>query len=140
MNDSELRELCNKFFDALETRDVETIESLYSDDLEFWINVTGEAKPRDKSLAATRDGYARHRRRTYDDRRINTFNGGFVVQYTLNIMRHSGERSAFWACVVARCRNGKIVRMDEYIDSGKFAPPPAAPAPEKKTAAKTGAH
>lgn len=122
MQDTELRELCHRFFDALESRDVETIEGLYADGMEFWINVTGQAKPREESLKATREGYARHRRRTYNDRIINTFKTGFIVQYTLNIVRHDGQQSAFWACVVAQCRDGKITRMEEYIDSGKFAP------------------
>jgi ketosteroid isomerase-like protein len=126
LQDIELRALCHQFFDALEKRDVDTIDSLYADDMEFWINITGEAKPRDKSLAATRDGYARHRRRTYNDRRVNTFDCGFIAQYSLNIVRHDGQESSFWACVIAQCRNGKITRMEEYIDSGKFALPPSA--------------
>lgn len=122
LHDTQLRELCHRFFDALETRDVDTIEALYAEDMEFWINVTGQAKPRSESLKATREGYARHRRRTYDDRHINTFKTGFVVQYTLNIVRHDGSKASLWACVIAHCRDGKIKRMEEYIDSGKFAP------------------
>ncbi len=126
LQDTELREICHQFFDALESRDVDTIARLYAGDMEFWINITGEAKTKDKSLAATRDGYARHRRRTYCDRRVNTFDCGFIAQYSLNIVRHDGEKSAFWACIIAQCRDGKIARMEEYIDSGKFAPQPIA--------------
>ena len=68
-----------------------------------------------------RDGAKLHRRRTYDDRTINTFAGGFVVQYSVNVVTHSGAKASLWACVIAQCRNGRITRIDEYLDAGKFA-------------------
>ncbi len=123
MTDTELRELCNRFFDAIERRDMAEIAASYEDGLEFWINIRGTAKSKEESLAATRDGYPLHRRRTYNDRRIDTFDGGFLMRYTLNITRHDGQTSAYWASVVALCRDDRIYRIDEYIDAGKFPKP-----------------
>ena len=34
---------------------------------------------------------------------------------------HTGHRGALWICIVAHCRDGKITRIDEYMDSSKFA-------------------
>ena len=123
MTDGELRALCHQFFDALEARDVKTIASLYHDDLAFWFNVTDATTTRAQNLDTLAAGYARHRRRTYSDRIINTFDGGFVMQYTLNIVQHSGQKSVLFPCVVVQCKDGQITRMDEYIDSGKFSAP-----------------
>lgn len=123
MDDGDLRELCHRFFDALERRDIGEIDSIFSPDLTFWVNVTGNEAPKDHMMKAITEGYARHRRRTYNDRMIDTFDGGFVVQYTLNIVQHDGRKSAFWACLVARCKDNMIVRVDEYLDSGKFTAP-----------------
>ena len=123
MKDSELRELCRRYFDAVERRDVETVAELYAPGFVFWINLTGVESGRDENLKALREGYALHRRRSYDDRRIDTFETGFVARYSVNVVEHGGRRTSLWACVVAQCRDGRITRIDEYLDSSKFRPP-----------------
>lgn len=130
MTDTELRALCHRFFDALEARDLDGVADCYAPDMAFWINVTGEERSRAENLAALTEGYGRHRRRTYNDRIINTFEEGFLVRYTVQIVQHDGATRGLWACLVARCREGRIVRIDEYLDSGKFA----APLPARKKA------
>jgi ketosteroid isomerase-like protein len=45
---------------------------------------------------------------------------GFVARDSVNVVEHSGRRTSLWACVVARCRDGRITRIDEYLDAGKF--------------------
>ena len=120
MKDTELRELCHRYFDAIERRDVDAVADLYAPGSTFWINLTGAETTREENLAALRDGYALHRRRTYDDRTLHTFETGFVVQYSVNVVQHDGRRTSLWACVVAQCKDGRITRIDEYLDSEKF--------------------
>jgi ketosteroid isomerase-like protein len=121
MNEYAIRELCEAFFDAYENRRVDVLDRLYSDDCIIWHNVFGRETTRDENLAALPDGYKGQRRRTYNDRVINTFHDGFVIQYSLNGVMHNGHRGALWICIVGRCRDGQITRIDEYMDSGKFA-------------------
>jgi len=121
MTEGEIRELCNRFFDAYENRDVEALDRIYAPDCIIWHNVFGRDTTRDENLAALPAGYSRQRRRTYDDRIINTFEDGFVIQYTLSGVQHSGHKGALWICIVGRCRDGQLTRIDEYMDSGKFA-------------------
>jgi len=121
MTEGEIRELCNRFFDAYENRDVEALDRIYAPDCVIWHNVFGRDTTRDENLAALPAGYSRQRRRTYDDRIINTFEDGFVIQYTLSGVQHSGHKGALWICIVGRCRDGQLIRIDEYMDSGKFA-------------------
>jgi len=121
MTEGEIRELCNRFFDAYENRDVEALGRIYAPDCIIWHNVFGRDTTRDENLAALPAGYQRQRRRTYDDRIINTFEDGFVIQYTLSGVQHSGHKGALWICIVGRCRDGQLTRIDEYMDSGKFA-------------------
>ena len=120
MTDTELRELCNRFLDAVETHDLDAVRAAYHPDLRFWFNVTGSESTVEDNLTALAEGVHRNRRRTYDDRTINTFETGFFVQYSVNVVTHSGHRTSLWACLVAQCRDGRIWRMDEYLDSGKF--------------------
>lgn len=129
MTDAELRDLCHRFLDAVERRDVPAVADIYAPSFTFWINLTGVQTTRDENLETLANGYALHRRRSYDDRSIQTFGSGFVVQYSVNVVEHSGRRSSLCACVVARCHAGQITHIDEYLDSIHFrAPRPARPA------------
>lgn len=121
MNDGELRALCNRFLDAVEQGDLDTIGRIYSPDLKFWANVTGTEKTRDENLKILADGKAVHRRRTYDDRQIRTWPGGFLIQYSCNIVQLDGQRRSLSSCLIAECRDGQITRIDEYMDSSRFS-------------------
>lgn len=120
MTEGETRELCHRFFDAIEQRDVDTAAACYAPNLQFWFNITRGTSTKEQNVKALTEGYARHRRRVYNDRRIHTFDGGFMMQYTCHIVRLDGGTQSFAACVVAQCSDGLITRIDEYMDSGKF--------------------
>ena len=114
------RRLCHTLFDAIEHGDLATVAECYAPQMTIWSNYTGETMTRDENLAALAAGAVVHRRRLYNDRIISTFDDGFVVQYTMNVVPHDGKRRALWACLVAEVRDGKITKMFEYLDSGKF--------------------
>ena len=121
LDDAATRALAHRFFDAVEAKDVETMAALYAPELKFWFNVTGKESTREENLKAVEAGASLHKSRSYNDRVINTFAGGFVVQYGLEIIQHSGAKTVLWACFVAQLnKDGLIARIDEYIDSGKF--------------------
>ena len=63
----------------------------------MWFNVTGEESTRRGEPRRPREGREIQRRRTYNDRIINTFDDGFVVQYTL-------QRRAPRRLQASRCR------------------------------------
>lgn len=121
MTDVEIRDLCNRFFDAYQDRRVDVLAQIYAPDCVVWHNVFGgrEMSGQD-NLAALPASYETQRRRTYNDRVINTFDGGFVIQYTLHGVQHSGHQGTLWICIVGLCSDGKITRIDEYMDSSTF--------------------
>jgi ketosteroid isomerase-like protein len=114
------RRLCHTLFDALETGDVATVADCYAPDMTMWFNGNGQTSTREENLQVLEAGKALHRRRTYNDRRINTFDDGFQVQYTLNVVAHNGMRVTLEACLVAEVRNGQITKLFEYLDTGRF--------------------
>ena len=121
MTDGEIRDLCNRFFNAYQDRRLDELREIYAPDCVIWTNVFQKEMSGEENIAALPKSYAMARRRTYDDRRINTFDEGFVIQYTLHGVQHSGHRGALWICIVGLCRDGKITRIDEYMDTSKFA-------------------
>lgn len=121
--DSEHRALCHALFDAIEREDPDGMRACYAPDMTLWFNVTGETSTGEETIAAQEGGKAFQRRRTYDDRTIQTWDDGFLVQYTLNVVLHDGQKRSLWAAAVAEVRNGKITHLSEYIDSSKFGMP-----------------
>ena len=119
--DTEHRRLCNALFDAIETRRHRrrgpVLRAGHDDVVQR--HRQGD-RPGGEPRGAPR-GPCLHRRRTYDDRIISTFDDGFVVQYTVNVVAHNGTKVPLSACLVAEVRDGKITKLFEYLDSGKFA-------------------
>jgi ketosteroid isomerase-like protein len=121
VTDGEIRELCTRFFDAYENRRADELAEIYAPDCIVWHNVFGRETTGADNIAAMPKSYAGQRRRSYDDRIIDTFEGGFVIQYTLAGVQNDGHKGALWICIVGLCKDGRITRIDEYMDSSKFA-------------------
>ena len=96
------------------------VDRCYAPYMTMWINVTGQEITRAENLSAIADGAGLHRRRLYNDRRINTFDDGFVAQYTCEVTAHDGSKHPLSSCLVAEVHDGKITKLFEYMDAGKF--------------------
>jgi len=120
MTDGEIRELCETFFDAYQDRRLDILDRVLADDCIIWHNVFGRDTTKADNLAGFADSYRGQRRRTYDDRIVDTFHGGFVIRYQLRGVQNSGHTGSLWICIVGRVRDGRITRIDEYMDSSKF--------------------
>lgn len=127
MTESEIREVANRFFDAYQDQRIEEVADVISDDFVVWLGPFSKLSYREEWLKATVPSWKMHRRRTYNDRQIDVFDGGFVIRYSLNITDHAGNQTMRWICITALCRDGKIYRMDEYMDTKgikNWQPPP----------------
>ena len=121
--DTEHRALCHALFDAIEAEDLDAMRRCYAPEMTLWFNVTGQEVSGEDTISAQVEGRKIQRRRTYDDRVINTFDDGYVVQYTCNVVLHDGTRRALYACAVATVHDGRIVHLAEYLDSARFGAP-----------------
>ena len=132
-NDDLQRGLCHRLLDAIEAGDLDTFRDCFHPDASFWVNLSRPAGAGpgtvDSTIEALRAGARTQRRRTYNDRRVDVLDDGFLARFSINVVRHDGTVNCLWACVVARTRHGRIVQFDEYLDSGRFgAAPTPAPA------------
>ncbi len=132
MTEGEIRELCEAFFDAYQDRRVDILEKVLADDCIIWHNVFGRETTKRDNLDKYHDSYRGQRRRTYDDRIIDAFHDGFVIRYQLRGVMANGHAGSLWICIVGKVRDGQITRIDEYMDSSKFAEWAGATAPAER--------
>jgi ketosteroid isomerase-like protein len=125
--DSENIELCDRFFDALEKKDYDTLESCYAPEAVVWHSHDQLYESRESNLAMLKAGMERPGgKMRFKDRRVRAFEGGFVQQHTLYVTYESGFVGQMDVCFIGYVRDGKLSRIYEYFDTGqigKFLPP-----------------
>jgi len=116
-----IAEVAERFFAAVEAGDAEAAGDLYAPDAEIWHNTDGiTMRPEDnlKTLAWMGRNlpdlqYTQVRRSATAD--------GFVQQHVLVATNRAGQRIEVPACIVIVIEDGKITRLDEYLDSVSVA-------------------
>ena len=119
--------LARKYFDAIEHGDIQGVVDCCVDEVRIWHNTDGREMTLADQVAALRALGAHYPERRFKDRRVASFEGGFVQQYTFWAQHLDGHAIQFPACAVARVRDGRIERLDEYLDPTPLAAPAPAP-------------
>jgi ketosteroid isomerase-like protein len=121
MTEVEIRALAKRLFDSVERGDVEGVADCYAPELVVWHNFDGLDQSREDNLKTLGGLIGRISDRRYEDRRVNVFDGGFVQQHVLTGVRKDGVRVSMPGVLVGAVREGKICRLDEYLDSAQVA-------------------
>ncbi|HEX2902641.1 MAG TPA: nuclear transport factor 2 family protein [Jatrophihabitans sp.] len=116
-------QLLDRIIAAAEAGDASDLVNIYAEDAVIWHNHDGKqtSVAQNSKLLESMASWVADRR--YTDRRIHVFDGGVVQQHVLRgTHRASGEELAMDACVVVLVNEqGRITRLDEYIDSRQAA-------------------
>ena len=116
-----LSALAKRFIDAVEVGDADTIESVYAPDARIWHNNDRIVQTRDENMKTLR-GFIRFApKRRYTERKVTPFPGGFVHQHVLVAETAKGKVLELACCLVCTVEDGKITRLDEYLDSAPLA-------------------
>jgi ketosteroid isomerase-like protein len=118
---AEVEAVAARFFAAIEAGDVDTIRSLYSPDAVVWHNNDQVEQPVEQNLVVLRWVIDNVKGWHYEDVRRTAFEGGFVQQHVGKGTSPSGKPFAMPACIVGRVRDGRVTRIDEYLDSAAVA-------------------
>ena len=121
MSNPEMAALAKRFFDCVETGDVDGLVACYAPDAVIWHNTDGVEQTPAENARTLRGFVARIAERVYDERRVAVFEGGFVHQHLLRGVRLDGVRVSLPCCIVCQVRDGRITRLDEYFDSAQVA-------------------
>ena len=109
-------ELANRLVKAIETADVDTIRGCYAPDARIWHNFDNIEQTVDENLATLSWLVERLPVRRYEIQRREALADGFFQQHILAGTTHTGENFSLPACIVCRVAEGRITRLDEYLD------------------------
>jgi len=107
-------------FDAIEKKDPGAVEDLYADDVQVWHNFSNTAQSKSENIQVLTALCENVPEIHYDIVERLTLDDGRVFQrHTLRAKTDSGEEVLIPACMLLEVRDGKIARIDEYLDSGQ---------------------
>jgi len=121
MTAQEFLDFAERFIGAIQAGDAETVRACYAPDARIWHNNDGIEQTVDQNMRVLNWFM-----RTLPDRRYRVIRrealpDGFLQQHVLEATLPDGAPWAMDACLVVRMADGRITRLDEYIDSAKAA-------------------
>lgn len=108
--------------EKLLTGDVDGVGALYHDDAIVWRNLDDRELVKKQMMKVVTFLAKSVKDLRYANVRVQPTPEGFVQQHVLEGIAPSGEPVKAFACLVATLRDGRIARLDEYIDSAQLAP------------------
>lgn len=118
---AEMTALAEALFAAVAAGDVAAAHALYAPDAVVWHNFDGIEQTLEEN-ARTLEWMKRALPDfRYTDMRLAATPTGFVEQHVIVATNRRGERVAVPACIVATVVEGKVTRIDEYLDSAHAA-------------------
>ena len=114
-------EIAERFFAAIEAADPDAIRSCYAPDARIWHNFDGVEQTVDENLKVLAWMAPRLQNRHYDVLRREVLPTGFMQQHVLRGDLIDGTAFEMPACVVCQVSNGRITRLEEYLDSAQAA-------------------
>ena len=121
MTQAEILDLADRFMRAIETGDVDGVRAAYASDAVIWHNNDGVEQTVEQNLKVLAWIGRKLPGRRYRILSRDALADGFVQQHVLEATLPDGTAWAMPACVVVRMKDGKVTRLDEYLDSAHSA-------------------
>jgi uncharacterized protein len=118
----EVLALAERLVQAIESADEAAITAIYAPDARIWHNFDNKEQSVEENLRVLRWMTRTLSKRHYRVLRREAFPGGFVQQHILEGVLPDGQRFELAACLVCTVKDGRISRLDEYLDSASTKP------------------
>jgi uncharacterized protein len=112
-------EVVNRFFAALEAGDIETLRAIYAPDAVIWHNDDLLEQPVEDNLKVLQGLHRAVSGLRYDVIRRAPVQDGVLQQHVLRGALPDGREVALHAAMYLQVRDGRITRIEEYLDSAK---------------------
>lgn len=114
---SDASDIAERLFAAIEAGDLDAVRDLYAPDAVIWHNTDEAEQTVEQNLRVLGWVVDHLADRRYEEVRRSPTPTGFVQQHVLRCTRGDGTRVEVPACLVVTCAGGRIVRLEEYLDS-----------------------
>ncbi|MBK9544437.1 MAG: nuclear transport factor 2 family protein [Dehalococcoidia bacterium] len=114
-------ELCDLFFAAISRGDIDAVRAIYAPDAVIWHNDEKAEQTPDRNLKVLGWVTRNIKDMRYEEVRRHETPTGFVEQHVLRGVAPNGAPLEIPACIVCEVRDGRITRLDEYLDSAQTA-------------------
>ena len=119
--DSHLQ-LAERLFAAIGTGNVEEVRNIYAPDAVIWHNNDGLEQSADTNVRVLQWVVTNLGNLRYENVRRQRTDTGFMQQHVLRGTAPNGQELNIPACIVCTVHDGRITRLEEYIDSAHIAP------------------
>ena len=119
MTEDQALAFAEKFMTAIQAGDVDTVRACYAPDAKIWYNNDDREQSVEQNLKSLAWFMRKLPDRHYRIVRREALKDGFLQQHVLEATLPDGTRWRLAACVVVRIEDGKVVRLDEYLDSAQ---------------------
>lgn len=114
-------EVARRLFTAIEAGSIDTVSELYTEDACIWHNTDGVTETRHENLRTLGWVVENLESLRYTEVNCQATPTGFVQQHVLRATTSTGAVVELPACIVATLDDGRISRIDEYLDSAHVA-------------------
>jgi ketosteroid isomerase-like protein len=112
----------DRLFRSIERGDISAIREVYSPNAKIWHNNDGKTQTVEENLAVLKWVTENIGEISYSATRLQATETGFVQQHVLRgRLKASGKQFEIPACIVCTVEDGRITRLDEYLDSAHTA-------------------
>src|SRR5262245_2415419 len=118
-HDEQMLALCERFFGAVVAADLTAVRACYAPDAVSWHNTDGKEQSVDETLRTLEVLPRFVKDFRYEDARRYALPDGFVEFHTVRCSNAAGVEISIPACVVCSVIEGRIMRMEEYLDSAQ---------------------
>ena len=113
-------DIAERFFSAIERGDIDAVKAIYAPDARIWHSHDLKEQSVEENLRVLGWMSRNLPKRCYRVHRRVAIPGGFLQQHTLEAMTAGGPFT-MPACIVVEVRDGRIARLEEYLDSARVA-------------------
>lgn len=114
-------DVAERLFRAIPAGDIEAVRALYAPDAVIWHNDDQRQQTPEQNLRVLAWVATNIKELRYDDIRRQPTPAGFVQQHVLRGIAPNGQPLEVPACIVCTVVEGRITRLDEYLDSAQVA-------------------
>lgn len=107
-------------FENIETGNAAGVDAIYAEDIQVWHNFSNATQSKAQNLRTLEGLIASVATIHYAVKELRVLDSERVLQrHDLQCTTRGGESFTIPACIFITLRDGKIVRIDEYLDSAQ---------------------